>query len=154
MLTPVLRSPDMIARSIGAAPRQRGSSEGWTFSIGSSESSGSRISWPKAQIAATSRLGRADPLQRRLLVDALGLEQLDFQLAGDLGDGRWKGLPPAASGAVGRGDDQQRPVRGVGEAAQHRRGELGGPEVDGPHASVRGSRCSPSPSSSSSTGGL
>ena len=47
----------MIARSIGAAPRQRGSSEGWTFSSGISESSGSRISCPKAQTTATS--GRA-----------------------------------------------------------------------------------------------
>ena len=32
--TPVRSSPAMIARSIGAAPRQRGSSDGCTFSIG------------------------------------------------------------------------------------------------------------------------
>ena len=31
--TPVVESPAMIARSIGAAPRQRGSSEGWTLRI-------------------------------------------------------------------------------------------------------------------------
>ncbi len=47
----------MIARSIGAAPRQRGSSEGWTLSSGSSERSGSRISCPKAQTTTAS--GRA-----------------------------------------------------------------------------------------------
>ena len=32
IVTPVSRSPAMIARSTGAAPRQRGSSDGWTFS--------------------------------------------------------------------------------------------------------------------------
>ena len=32
--TPVTSSPAMIARSTGAAPRQRGSSDGCTFSIG------------------------------------------------------------------------------------------------------------------------
>ena len=32
MVTPVSSSPAMIARSTGAAPRQRGSSDGWTFS--------------------------------------------------------------------------------------------------------------------------
>ena len=31
--TPVSPSPAMIARSIGAAPRQRGSSDGWTLII-------------------------------------------------------------------------------------------------------------------------
>jgi hypothetical protein len=29
--TPVSSSPAIIARSIGAAPRQRGSSDGWTL---------------------------------------------------------------------------------------------------------------------------
>ncbi len=46
--TPVCASPAMIARSIGAAPRQRGSSEGWTFRMSCSESSGSLISAPNA----------------------------------------------------------------------------------------------------------
>ena len=53
----------MIARSIGAAPRQRGSSEGCTFSIRCSESSGSRISWPKAQ--TTTALGLAAAIRSR-----------------------------------------------------------------------------------------
>ena len=44
--TPVSLSPAMIARSIGAAPRQRGSSEGWTLKISYSLSSGSETSTP------------------------------------------------------------------------------------------------------------
>ena len=44
----------MIARSIGAAPRQRGSSEGWTLRISVRLRSGSRISWPKAQTRSAS----------------------------------------------------------------------------------------------------
>jgi hypothetical protein len=54
MVTPVCRSPAISARSIGAAPRQRGINEGWTLSIRDSLSSGSRISWPKAQTAIAS----------------------------------------------------------------------------------------------------
>jgi hypothetical protein len=44
--TPVRSSPAMMARSIGAAPRQRGSSEGCTLSSSNADSSGSRISCP------------------------------------------------------------------------------------------------------------
>ena len=55
--TPVRGSRAMIARSIGAAPRQRGSSDGWTFKISVRLRSGSRISWPKAQTSTAS--GRA-----------------------------------------------------------------------------------------------
>ena len=59
IVTPVSASPAMIARSIGAAPRHRGISEGCTFSISSSESSGSRISCPNAHTTPTSaRLAR------------------------------------------------------------------------------------------------
>ncbi len=54
IVTPVSASPAMIARSIGAAPRHRGISDGWTFSISSSTSSGSRISWPNAHTTPTS----------------------------------------------------------------------------------------------------
>ncbi len=78
--TPVRSSPAMIARSIGAAPRQRGSSDGWTLSIRWSESSGSLISAPNAHTQTTS--GRAgDPRARRLVVDPLGLVELDAELA-------------------------------------------------------------------------
>ena len=36
----------LIARSIGAAPRQRGRSDGWTMRISNCESKGSRMSTP------------------------------------------------------------------------------------------------------------
>jgi hypothetical protein len=52
--TPVCSSPAMIARSTGAAPRQRGSSDGWTLRISKSASSGSLISAPKAHTTTTS----------------------------------------------------------------------------------------------------
>ena len=67
----------MIARSIGAAPRQRGSSEGWTFSIG--QLGEQRLADQLAEGADGERLGLggADPLERRVVVDVLGLEQLD-----------------------------------------------------------------------------
>jgi hypothetical protein len=51
IVTPVVASPAIRARSIGAAPRQRGISDGWTFSIRNSLRSGSLINWPKAQTA-------------------------------------------------------------------------------------------------------
>ena len=46
VVTPVRSSPARIARSTGAAPRQRGSSEKWTFthpSLGTASTSGGRI---------------------------------------------------------------------------------------------------------------
>ena len=86
--TPVRSSPAMIARSIGAAPRQRGSSEGWTLSIGHSESSGSRISWPKAQTTTASGSAARIRSSAASLVDVRRLQQLDPQLAGGLGGRR------------------------------------------------------------------
>ena len=53
--TPVSASPAIIARSTGAAPRQRGSSDGWTLRIGPKRlSSGSLMSAPNAQSSRTS----------------------------------------------------------------------------------------------------
>jgi hypothetical protein len=43
-------------------------------------------------------------------------------------------MPPAASGAIGRGDDEAWPVLGLGEPAEHRHGEFGGTEVGDAHA--------------------
>ena len=105
-----------------------------------------RLADQLAEGADDDRLGPrgADPLQRRLVVDVLGLQQLDPQLARGLGGRRRRQLAAAALAAVGRGDDQRRAVRRVGQAPQDGGGELGGAEVDGPHASVRGSRSSPS----------
>ena len=61
--TPVSSSPAMIARSTGAAPRQRGSSEGWTLSISCSLSSGSLINAPNAQTITMS--GCTDAIRAR-----------------------------------------------------------------------------------------
>src|SRR3954469_20154450 len=52
--TPVCASPAMIARSTGAAPRQRGSSDGWTLSIGCSVRNGSLSSAPNAHTTTAS----------------------------------------------------------------------------------------------------
>src|SRR5579875_284840 len=52
--TPVSTSPARIARSTGAAPRQRGRREKWTFSIGSASSTSARMSWPKATTTPSS----------------------------------------------------------------------------------------------------
>jgi hypothetical protein len=58
IVIPVSRSPAMIERSIGAAPRQRGSSDGWTFRSSSSSRSGALISCPNAHTAPTSGSAR------------------------------------------------------------------------------------------------
>jgi hypothetical protein len=57
--TPVSASPAMSARSTGAAPRHRGSSDGCTFSSSYRDSSGSRISAPNAQTHSASGLASA-----------------------------------------------------------------------------------------------
>ena len=61
IVAPVRSSPAMIARSIGAAPRQRGISEGCTFSIRARSAAARAISWPKAQTATTSGSTAAAP---------------------------------------------------------------------------------------------
>ena len=81
MQTPVRSSPAMIARSIGAAPRQRGSSEGWTLSIG--ELGEQRLADQLAEGADDDRLGPGGARSARsaaLVVDVLGLQQLDPEL--------------------------------------------------------------------------
>ena len=82
--TPVRSSPAMIARSTGAAPRQRGSSDGCTLSIRCSDSSGSLISAPNAHTQIAS--GAATPIRCRAgssLTDG-GLVELDPELDGGL----------------------------------------------------------------------
>ena len=59
MLTPVRSSPAMIARSTGAAPRQRGSSDGCTLRIGCAERSCSPISAPNAHTTTCAGPGGA-----------------------------------------------------------------------------------------------
>jgi len=52
--TPVSASPASTARSTGAAPRQRGSSEKCEFTIGTSASTCGLISWPNATTTPNS----------------------------------------------------------------------------------------------------
>ena len=133
--TPVSASPAMIARSIGAAPRQRGSSDGWTLSSSSSESSGSRISWPKAQTTPSS--GSAARIAAIASAPSVAsvLQQPDARAR-------------AAAAAAGTGATRRpRPCRrsgGVttssgrcarlGKPAQDRGGERRGAEVDDPQS--------------------
>ena len=100
--TPVPSSPAMIARSIGAAPRHRGSSDGCTFSISQRDSSGSVISAPNAHTSTTSGRARAIVVDRRLVVDRRRLVERDAELAGGVGDRRRRQLAAAAARA-GRG---------------------------------------------------
>jgi hypothetical protein len=100
------------------------------------------------------RAGAPDRLQRRLGVDVLGLEQLNPKLTGSRCRGRRLQLPSPPLLAVRGRHHQRRPVRRIRQPAEDGGGELGGAEVDRPHASVRGSRSSPSSSPSSSAGGL
>ena len=87
MLTPVRSSPAMIARSTGAAPRQRGSSEGCTLRIGCAASSCSPISAPNAHtttVARPRRLRRRPAMISRGgvgVVDALGLREREARAA-------------------------------------------------------------------------
>jgi hypothetical protein len=56
IVTPVSVSPARMAAATGEAPRQRGSSEAWTFTQPWRASSriGSRRMWPKAATTITS----------------------------------------------------------------------------------------------------
>ena len=54
IVTPVSASPAMSARSTGAAPRQRGRSDGWTFSQSRSSSTSSGTMSPYATATTTS----------------------------------------------------------------------------------------------------
>jgi hypothetical protein len=57
------------------------------------------------------RLRDADPLQRRLLVDVLRLQQLEAELSGSNGSRGRLHLAAAPLAPVRRGDDEARAVR-------------------------------------------
>ena len=125
----------MIARSTGAAPRQRGSSEGCTLSISWADSSGSRISAPNAHTQTAS--GRAAAIRSRGVGGALtfsGWIELEPERARGVGHRRRGEPPPAAARAVGAGDDERRAVARWRQALEHGGGEGRGAEVDGAHA--------------------
>ena len=132
--TPVVESPAMIARSIGAAPRQRGSSEGCTLRMWWAASSSSLISAPNAH--TTEHVGRRlrDAGASVGVVDGRGLVELDPELAGGDRHRRRRQPSAAAPGPVRARDDQLRAVWRGGQALEHRRGELARPEIDGAHA--------------------
>ena len=86
-------------------------------------------------------LAGADSLHRLRVADPVGLAKLDAELAGGRGGRRRGELASPPPRAVRGSDDQDRPVRRGGQAAQHRDRELGGPQVDRSHTSsadVRG----------------
>jgi hypothetical protein len=60
---------------------------------------------------------------------------LDAQLGGGSGYGRGSELASTPSRAIGGCGDEHRSVGRVGQAAQDRDGELGGPQIDRPHTS-------------------
>ena len=70
-------SPAMIARSTGAAPRQRGSSDGWTLRSSCSESSGSLMQRAEGADDHDVGLRRGDPRAGLVGVDVLGLVELE-----------------------------------------------------------------------------
>ena len=80
--------------------------------------------------------------QHLLVVQALGLDQLDAELARLLGDRRRRELAPAALGRVGAGDDELRAVVRAGQPLEHGGGELRRAEVDDP----QGGSYAPTPS--------
>src|SRR5918995_1477179 len=83
MVTPVSRSPAMIARSTGAAPRQRGRREGWTFSQSRSAMRMASASLPdRAEDGLGAELGeRRAPLLRCRPVDGQDtVEMVDLVL--------------------------------------------------------------------------
>ena len=134
--TPVSASPAMIARSIGAAPRQRGSSDGWTLS--SSSSREQRLADQLAEGAddAELGLGGADPLPapRRCSVASVrrtSIPSSSAAAAAGAGAAR-RPRPRRRSGGVTTSAGR---CGGVGEPAQDGGGEVRGAEVDDPHPS-------------------
>ena len=97
--TPVCASPAMIARSTGAAPRHRGSSEGWTLSIGWADSSGSRMRAPKAHTQTAAGSAAAMTATDSGELTSCGWSQLEAVAAGALG--HCGSREPAASARVG-----------------------------------------------------
>ena len=111
--TPVRSSPAMIARSIGAAPRQRGSSDGCTLRISCEDSSGSLMSAPKAHTTTTGRAAgaaaRAAARAARAIsssesgrVDVGGLLERQPERPGGLGHRGRRSRRPRPAGRSGR----------------------------------------------------
>ena len=120
MQTPVSASPARIARSTGAAPRQRGSSEKWTFTnpSGTAVKSDSGSSCPNATTTPTSA-----PLAATVVGDLarpFGREDPQPELLG--GRLHRAGFRRAAAPAapIGLGDDERDLVAGAVQRAERR----------------------------------
>ena len=100
--TPVSASPAMIARSTGAAPRQRGSSDGWTLSISKSLQQGLLDERAERAHDDDVGLGRGDPRAGLGPVDVLGLVEVDAEALGDARDRRCGQRRPRPAGRSGR----------------------------------------------------
>ena len=137
VLTPV----SLVARHDrpldGAAPRQRGSSDGWTLMSSWSESSGSLMSAPNAQTATTSGSRGGDRAQASGSLTFCGWKSSMPSSRAASATGGGGELAPAAGLAVGAGDDELRAVVGGREARQHLRRERRRAEEDGSHATRR-----------------
>ncbi len=126
--TPVWASPAMMARSIGAEPRQRGSSEGCTLSGSYSLSRGSLMSAPKAHTTSASGPTAAISSRAEGSLTFSGCSSGDLERPRSIGDRRRCQAATSTSGAVGAGEHEHRREPGAGQAFEHMGGELGGPE--------------------------
>ncbi len=81
------------------------------------------------------RLRGGDPLERLRVVQPLGLDQVEAELARAVGDRRRREPAAAALGPVRSRDDERGGMRARGEALEDGGGEVGGAEVDRAHAS-------------------
>src|SRR4051812_46115897 len=103
--TPVSSSPAMIARSTGAAPRQRGSNDGWMLSIRCSLSSGSLSNAPNAQTTTAS--GRTAEIRARassaLTLAGWSTSMSSSRAASATGGGGSRGRGPPGPGGGGGG---------------------------------------------------
>ena len=133
MQTPVSASPAWMARSTGAAPRQRGSSDGMHVVglVGRQQ----RLADDRAVGAHQQRVGRGRGDRPRPPRARSGRRAAAPRCPAPA-----RARPPAAPGCAGRaragGRDARPPARavvGAGHAIQHRRGEIRSSEVDGAH---------------------
>ena len=127
IVTPVVVSPARIAACTGEAPRQRGSSDGWTFStpLGASASTSGRRIWPYATVTSASGLSAA------IAVTASGSRR----------DSGWSTRRPRPRAAALTGDGVTRCPRPAGVRLRHHGGDVvtvGGEALEGRHGELRG----------------
>ena len=91
------------SRGVGAAPRQRGSSDGWTLSVSCSSSSSCLISAPNAQTSTFSGAAAEIVPRASSALASAGWKPLEVQLARRVGHRQRRELaPPRPAGRSGR----------------------------------------------------